>query len=421
MDGRRSVVIVEVIVVGTELLLGQIVNTNGSHIGARIADLGLDAHYQQTVGDNLTRMVAAIELAISRADAVIITGGIGPTQDDITREAICEATGRPMAFSDEYAAALRARYAEWSREMPESNLRQAEHPEGAELLPNPRGTAPGIALEYEGTLIFAVPGVPAEMHMLLDRQVLPRIKEKAGIESVLVSRVIRTWGRGESSIAERLGDLFDASTNPSMAFLASSGEIKVRLTAKAPTVDEAEALIAPVQAEVVERLGPLVFGIDGEEIEEVVLGLARDRGWTIGTAESATGGLVAGQITSAPGSSDVFRGGIVAYAADLKRDLLDVAPETLDQGIVTEETAVAMAVGARECLDVDVALSVTGFAGPDAEGESPGTMVIAVATPEHSQARTFHLPGDRERVRAYSVTASLQLLRLAMSGTWWGH
>src|SRR5665811_76577 len=332
MDGRRSVVIVEVIVVGTELLLGQIVNTNGSHIGARIADLGLDAHYQQTVGDNLTRMVAAIELAISRADAVIITGGIGPTQDDITREAICEATGRPMAFSDEYAAALRARYAEWSREMPESNLRQAEHPEGAELLPNPRGTAPGIALEYEGTLIFAVPGVPAEMHMLLDRQVLPRIKEKAGIESVLVSRVIRTWGRGESSIAERLGDLFDASTNPSMAFLASSGEIKVRLTAKAPTVDEAEALIAPVQAEVVERLGPLVFGIDGEEIEEVVLG---------------------------------------------------------------------MAVGARECLDVDVALSVTGFAGPDAEGESPGTMVIAVATPEHSQARTFHLPGDRERVRAY--------------------
>jgi len=421
MDGRRSVVIVEVIVVGTELLLGQIVNTNGSHIGARIADLGLDAHYQQTVGDNLTRMVAAIELAISRADAVIITGGIGPTQDDITREAICEATGRPMAFSDEYAAALRARYAEWSREMPESNLRQAEHPEGAELLPNPRGTAPGIALEYEGTLIFAVPGVPAEMHMLLDRQVLPRIKEKAGIESVLVSRVIRTWGRGESSIAERLGDLFDASTNPSMAFLASSGEIKVRLTAKAPTVDEAEALIAPVQAEVVERLGPLVFGIDGEEIEEVVLGLARDRGWTIGTAGRRLGGLVAGQITSAPGSSDVFRGGIVAYAADLKRDLLDVAPETLDQGIVTEETAVAMAVGARECLDVDVALSVTGFAGPDAEGESPGTMVIAVATPEHSQARTFHLPGDRERVRAYSVTASLQLLRLAMSGTWWGH
>ena len=413
--------IVEVIAVGTELLLGQIVNTNASHIGARIADLGLDAHYQQTVGDNLARMAGAIELAMSRADAVIITGGIGPTQDDITREAICEATGRAMGFSAEYAVALRARFAEWSREMPESNLRQAEHPEGAELLPNPRGTAPGIALEHEGTLIFAVPGVPAEMHLLLDREVLPRIKEKAGIESVLVSRVIRTWGRGESSIAERLGDLFDASANPSMAFLASSGEIKVRLTAKASTVDEAEALIAPVQAEVIERLGPLVFGVDGEEIEEVVLGLARQRGWTIGTAESATAGLVAGQITSVPGSSDVFRGGIVAYATDLKRDLLGVAPETLDQGVVTEDTAVAMAIGARERLGVDVALSVTGFAGPDAEGEPPGTMVIAVATPEGSQARTFHLPGDRERVRAYSVTAALQLLRLAMSGTWWGH
>ena len=412
--------IVEVIAVGTELLLGEIVNTNASHIGSRVADLGLDAHYQQTVGDNLARMTAAIELAMSRADAVIVTGGIGPTQDDITREAICAATGRAMVFSEQYADDLRRRYEQWSRTMPESNLRQAQHPEGAELLPNPRGTAPGIALDHAGTLLFAVPGVPAEMHLLLDDHVLPRIREAAGIESVLVSRIIRTWGRGESSVAEQLGDLFDATTNPSLAFLASTGEIKVRITAKASTVEEAEALIAPVQSEVVERLGSLVFGVDAEEIEQVVLALARERGWTIGTAESATAGLVAGRITSVPGSSDVFRGGVVSYAEDLKRELLDVDADTIRRGVVSEETAEAMALGARALLGVDVAVAVTGFAGPEAGDEPAGTMVIAVATPEDCRSRTLRLPGDRERVRAYSVTAALQLLRLAMAGHWWG-
>ena len=241
--------IVEVIAVGTELLLGQIINTNVAHIGARIADLGLDSHYQQTVGDNLGRMESAIRTALDRADAIIITGGIGPTQDDITREAICAATGRSMAFSDEYARALEERYAKWGREMPVSNLRQAEYPEGAELLPNPKGTAPGLALEHDGTLIFALPGVPPEMYLLLDDHVLPRIREKAGIDEVLVSRVIKTWGRGESAVAEQLADLFESSKNPSMAFLASNGEIKVRLTAKAETVAEAEALIAPVQGQ----------------------------------------------------------------------------------------------------------------------------------------------------------------------------
>jgi nicotinamide-nucleotide amidase len=410
--------IVEVIAVGTELLLGQIINTNVAHIGGRIADLGLDAHYQQTVGDNLGRMEEAIRTALDRADAVIITGGIGPTQDDITREAICAATGRAMGFSDDYAQALRERYATWGREMPESNLRQAEYPEGAELLPNPRGTAPGLALEHDGKLIFALPGVPPEMFLLLDDHVLPRIKQKAGIDEVLVSRVIRTWGRGESNVAEMLGDLFESSTNPSMAFLASNGEIKVRLTAKARTADEAEALIAPVETEVKRRLGSLVFGTDEDTIETILIGLAKARGWTIGTAESATGGLLAGRLTATPGSSDVFRGSVVAYAPDLKSDLLGVSDETIASGVVSEETALAMAQGARRRLAVDVAVSVTGFAGPG--GEEPGTMIIAVATPERSQARTLRMPGDRERVRTFTVTAGMHLLRLALTGDWWG-
>ena len=410
--------IVEVIAVGTELLLGQIINTNLAHIGSRIADLGLDAHYQQTVGDNLGRMETAIETALGRSDAVIITGGIGPTQDDITREAICAATGRAMAFSDEYAQALRDRYATWGREMPESNLRQAEYPEGAELLPNPKGTAPGLALEHEGKLIFALPGVPPEMYLLLDDHVLPRIKQKAGIDEVLVSRVIRTWGRGESAVAEVLEDMFEASTNPSMAFLASNGEIKVRLTAKAPTAPEAEALIAPVEEEVKGRLGSLVFGTDDDTIETIVIDLAKAKGWTIGTAESATGGLLAGRLTATPGSSDVFRGSIVAYASDLKHDLLGVSDETIAGGVVSEETALAMAQGARQRLAVDVAVSVTGFAGPS--GETPGTMIVAVATPERTQARTLRMPGDRERVRTYTVTAGMHLLRLGLTGDWWG-
>ena len=410
--------IVEVIAVGTELLLGQIINTNVAHIGARIADLGLDSHYQQTVGDNLGRMESAIRTALDRADAIIITGGIGPTQDDITREAICAATGRSMAFSDEYARALEERYAKWGREMPVSNLRQAEYPEGAELLPNPKGTAPGLALEHDGTLIFALPGVPPEMYLLLDDHVLPRIREKAGIDEVLVSRVIKTWGRGESAVAEQLADLFESSTNPSMAFLASNGEIKVRLTAKAETVAEAEALIAPVQGQVEERLGSLVFGRDDETVEAIILGLAQERGWTIGTAESATGGLVAGRLTSRAGASEVFRGSIVAYATDLKHDLLGVDEATLEAGVVSEETAIAMAKGAQQRLGVDVALSVTGFAGPS--GDDPGAMVIAVATPEDARARTLRLPGDRERVRTYTVTAAVHLLRLALAGHWWG-
>ena len=410
--------IVEVIAVGTELLLGQIINTNLAHIGSRIADLGLDAHYQQTVGDNLSRMETAIATALGRSDAVIITGGIGPTQDDITREAICAATGRTMAFSDDYARALRERYAAWGREMPESNLRQAEHPEGAELLPNPKGTAPGLALEHDGKLIFALPGVPPEMYLLLDDHVLPRIKQKAGIDEVLVSRVIRTWGKGESAVAEMLGDLFEASSNPSMAFLASNGEIKVRLTAKAPTGAEAEDLIAPIEEEVRDRLGSLVFGADDDTIETILIDLAKAKGWTIGTAESATGGLLAGRLTAAPGSSDVFRGSIVAYASDLKHDLLGVGDEIIADGVVSEETALAMAQGARQRLAVDVAVSVTGFAGPS--GDAPGTMIVAVATPERAQARTLRMPGDRERVRTYTVTAGMHLLRLGLTGDWWG-
>ncbi|MDJ0498094.1 MAG: competence/damage-inducible protein A [Acidimicrobiia bacterium] len=411
--------IVEVIAVGTELLLGQTVNTNAAQIGSRLADAGLEHQYSTVVGDDHDRMVAAIRLALSRADALVITGGVGPTQDDITREAICSATQRELLFSEEYADRLRRWWAARGREMPDSNLKQAQYPAGADLLDNPKGTAPAIQLEHEGKLIFALPGVPAELEILLDQHVLPVLQDRSG-EGVVLSRVIRTYGQSESLVAEILADVFERSGNPSMAFLASSGEIKIRLTAHAPTEEEAEALVAPFEAAVRERMGSLVFGIDDETIENIVLGLARNNEWTVATAESATGGMVASRITAVPGASKVFRGAIVAYHEDVKRMSLGVADALIEEhGVVSEPVAIAMADGAARALEADVAIAVTGSAGPETLEQAAGTMVIAVHTPERTMARTVRLPGDRERVRTYTTTGALHLARLAMTGEWW--
>lgn len=411
--------IVEVIAVGTELLLGQTVNTNAARIGTRLAEAGLDHQHSSAVGDHPDRMVAAIQLALSRADAVLICGGIGPTQDDITREAICEATGRAMAFSDEYADRLRRWWASRGREMPDSNLKQAEYPEGADLLDNPKGTAPVIRLETDDGWIFALPGVPAELEALLDLHVIPFLRDASGA-GVVLSRVIRTYGESESRVGEMLADIYDEGGNPSMAFLATDGEIKVRVTARAGSTAEAEDLVAPVEAAVKQRMGSLVFGIDDDTIERIVLDLAKAHGWTIATAESATGGRVAARITSVPGASEVFRGAIVAYQEDIKRTNLGVAAELIEaHGVVSEPVAIAMADGVAAALHADVAISVTGSAGPDPQEKKVGTMVIAVHTPERTMARTVQLPGDRERVRTYTTTGALHLARLAMSGQWW--
>lgn len=409
--------IVEVVAVGTELLLGQIVNGNAATLGAALAEHGFDTNYQQVVGDNLERMTIALRTAVGRSDAVIITGGIGPTQDDLTREAICATLGVPMEHSAQYEQQLRERWAMLGREMPPSNLRQADLPQGAEMLPNPKGTAPGLAVRHEDTWIFALPGVPEEMELLLVDHVLPRLHAAEGAEGVIRSRLLRTWGRPESWIADRLDDIYTGSTNPSVAFLASGGEIKVRITAKATDAEAAERLIAPVETEVRERLGSSVFGADDETIESVIAGLLMERDWSIGTAESVTAGMVAARLTALPGSSAYFRGGIIPYAADLKRSLLEVGD--FSEGVVSEPTATAMAQGARARLGADVAVALTGSAGPEPLEQPSGTVVIAVATPEGASARTIGFAGDRERVRTYAVTAALQMTRLALVGKWW--
>lgn len=408
--------IVEVVAVGTELLLGQIVNSNAATIGAALAEKGLDANFQQVVGDNLARVADSIRLASSRSDAVIITGGIGPTQDDLTREAVCDATGLAMEFSEEYADHLREWWASRGREMPESNLQQAHHPAGAELLMNPKGTAPGLVIDHEGTRIFCIPGVPAEMEYLLHHEVLPRLSPASGDGVVLQSRLLRTWGRSESDVAETLDDLYRESTNPSLAFLASAGEIKVRITAKAEDDARASSMIEPVEKEIRSRLGAAVFGVDDETIERVLLRLLNDLGYTIATAESMTGGLLAAALTSLPGSSSVVKGGLVAYDPDLKHRLLGVEDVST---VVDARTAEQMALGGRELLDADVVVSVTGSAGPEPLEKPPGAMIIGVSTPERTQAKELRMSGDRERIRTYGVTNALHLTRLALIGKWW--
>lgn len=411
--------IVEVITVGTELLLGQIVNGNAATIGEVLAEHGYDSHFQVTVGDNPERMEATIAAALERADALIITGGIGPTPDDVTREAICAATGRTMRFSEEWAETLRARFAERGWQMPASNLRQAEYPEGAELIENPKGTAPGLALSHRGKWIYAIPGVPMEMAELLTRGVIPRLRQVTGASETLVSRVVRTWGRSESRTAELLEDLYGGSENPSLAYLASSGEIKVRITAKARDAATAEEMIAPVSEEVCRRLGWAVFGFDDQTIEQRLFELLEERGWTIGTAESMTAGMVAARIASTPGISRVFRGSVVSYATDLKERLLKVEPDALAGGVVSARTALEMAEGARRTLGVDVGVATTGSAGPTPTEEPVGVVYVGVATPEGTAARRLRMPGDRERVRIYAATAALHLARLGISGEWW--
>lgn len=406
--------IIEVVAVGTELLLGQIVNSNAAYIGAAIAARGHDAHYQQVVGDNLDRLTGSLQLAMSRSDAVIITGGIGPTQDDLTREALCAATGREMVESEEYAEQLRRWFEARGRTMSASNLRQAQHPEGAELLPNPRGTAPGLYLEHDGVKVFCVPGVPAEMEHLIDHEVMPRLDDHG--ETVLMSRLVRLWGRPESEVAELLNDLYVGSTNPSIAFLAGSGEIKVRITVKAADAATARALIEPMEKEIRSRLGDAVFGADDETAEKIVLDMLRARRWTIATAESMTAGLVAASLTAAPGASDTVRGGVVTYWSESKGELLGVSDITR---VVDATTAAEMAEGARRLFGAEVAVSVTGEAGPEPAEKPVGTVFIGVSTPERTGVREMRMPGDRERIRSFAVTSAIHLTRLAVSGKWW--
>lgn len=378
--------IVEVIAVGTELLIGQIINSNAAHIGQRLADEGFDAHHQVTVGDNLGRLSEAITTALQRADAVILTGGVGPTQDDLTREAICAATGRTMRRDEAHAGRIHDRIMARRGSVADSVLRMADYPDGAEPLPNTQGVALGVALNHEGQWIFAVPGVPREMTAMVDREVMPRLRLAAGKAAVIRSRVLHTWGFGESQVAEMLDDLYE-STNPSIAFLISDMEVKVRITAKAEHEESVEALIGPVETEVRKRLGDVVFATDAETNLDVISRLLDGR--RVGVHEVATAGMVTHRLSGITG----FAGGTTTVSG----------PDATD---LARQAAAAFAV--------DVGLGVSEARVVEDSGEEATEVTFAVVTRDGDTTRDMRFFGTGERARSYAVIAALHVLRQAL-------
>jgi nicotinamide-nucleotide amidase len=406
----------DVVAVGTELLLGQVVDTNSAWLGENLAANGIDSLLQVKVGDNLGRVVSVMGSTLANADAVIVCGGLGPTHDDLTREAIAAVMGVELVQDDDVAEVITNMFASRGRYMAANNLRQALVPVGATIIPQTRGTAPGlicpVTVNGVDKVVYAVPGVPNEMKEMVQRAVLPDLRRRSGDTGVIVSRTLRTWGDSESGLNERLDPLIsrlDEAGNPTLAFLASGWEgLKVRLTAKAATEAEAESLLDTWDAEVRLVVGEHVFSVDDETMESVVLALMRVRGLSLGLAESVTGGLVAGRLTAVPGASDVLRGAIVSYASDVKFDLLDV-PEG---PVVSEAAAGAMASGVRRVLGADVGLALTGVAGPaEQDGMPVGTLCVGIDDGSRVVTRTFRLPGQREQMRQMSVITALDYLR----------
>jgi nicotinamide-nucleotide amidase len=401
--------------VGTELLLGQIVDTNSSWIGEQLALAGIDSLFQTKVGDNWDRIRSSLELALERSDAVIVCGGLGPTQDDITRDVIADVMGVELELDPVIEERIREMFGGRGRHMPENNLRQAMVPKGAATIPQQPGTAPGLVCPIGDKVIFAVPGVPYEMQEMVTGTVIPELQIRAGVTSVIRSRVLRTWGQSESGLAEILAPRFDEldqSGHCTIAFLASGMEgLKVRITAKAATEREAEAVL-DTEVELLRGiLGDIVFSEHDETMEQVVVRLLRERGLTMATAESMTGGLVASRLTDVPGASDVFVGSVVSYASEVKYAVLGVPRGP----VVSAEAAEAMAIGACRVLDSDVAIAITGVAGPDEqEGVPVGTVFLAIAEGDHAQSVMVRLPGDRARIRQFATISVLDMLRRSL-------
>jgi nicotinamide-nucleotide amidase len=402
----------EVIAVGTELLLGQIVDTNSSWLGERLALAGIDCHFQVKVGDNLGRIAAAIRLALTRADAVLLCGGLGPTQDDITREAIADVLGVELVRDDEIVERIRSMFASRSRAMPDSNLRQAAVPAGATAIEQRMGTAPGLICTTGDKVIYAVPGVPHEMKEMVERAVVPDLVARAGETTTILSRTLRTWGMSESQLSEVVATRVDRQTNPTIAFLASGVEgIKLRLTAKAASVVEAQTLLAGEEAELRGLLGDTVFAVDDETMEDAVGRLLLAGGLTLAVAESLTGGMVASRLVDVVGASNWFRGGVVSYASEVKFDVLGVR----EGPVVTAEAAEEMASGAARLLSADVGLSTTGVAGPEEqEGKPVGTVFVGLHLDGRTESAELRLPGERQHVRGLATISALNLLRLRL-------
>ena len=403
----------EVISVGTELLLGEILDTNAKFLGAQLPALGIDLYYISKVGDNLTRLSEVIDRAWGRSDLVITTGGLGPTEDDLTREAIGRVMDEELQSDPELERQLREFFEKRGVTMPERNIKQAMLIPSSSSIPNPRGTAPGWWVERDGRMIVAMPGPPVEMERMWEKEVVPRLQSHPGApQSVLVTRTLKTSGIGEGHVDELVSPLLKG-TNPSIGVYARADGVQLRLAAKAPTAEEARQLIDPVETEMRQILGAFVWGVDDETMEFAIGEQLRNRGLTLATMESCTGGLLANVITNVPGSSAYFRGGLVSYATEMKIEWGVGSDIITEHGAVSAETAQAMARVARERLGADIGVGITGVAGPDPQEEKPpGTIHVAVdAGMIEPQTLSYQFAQSREAVRRRAVATALTLIR----------
>ncbi|MDA8352731.1 MAG: competence/damage-inducible protein A [Firmicutes bacterium] len=403
----------ELVAVGTELLLGQIVDRHSAFLSKELSQLGIDVFFHTSVGDNWGRLKEVVETAVSRSDLVIFTGGLGPTEDDLTKETVAEVLDVPLVEHPPSAEVLERLFSERGLSVPPSNYKQALMFDGGTVFPNPNGTAPGVAISRDGVTCVLLPGPPTELYPMFETHVRSYLESIRPDHEVVVSKVLRFFGIGESHLVERIDDLIRNQDNPTIAPLAKEGEVTLRLTAKANTRQQAEAIIAPVKESILQSVGRYVYGEDEESLERVLVTALAQQNRTVSLAESCTGGLLNHMITSVPGSSAVFQGGIVCYTDEVKKSMLDVSPDILaGPGAVSMETAQALADGALRRLGSDFALSVTGVAGPEpAEGKPVGLVYLGLAE-RNQPTRTYrlNLSGSREKIQIRAAKQALYIL-----------
>lgn len=403
----------ELISVGTEILLGDILNTDAQYLSIELAKLGISVIHQSTVGDNRERLLAQLDEAAKRSDIIILSGGLGPTPDDLTKEVCCEFFGKEMFLHEPTVEKIKKYFSSKGIEMAQNNLKQAMLPKDCVIFPNDNGTAPGMAIEKDGVHILVLPGPPRELKPMFQNCAVPYLMQFS--DRIIVSHNIRTFGIGESSMAERVNDLFDAQ-NPTVAPYAKDGEALLRVTAMAKTKEDAESLCEPIIEEIKKRLDAYVYGVDYNCIEEAVVGMLKEHHLKVATAESCTGGLIAKRITDVPGTSEVFECGIISYANGIKHKVLGVSEDDLNKyGAVSEPVAKQMAQGALKVSGADIAVSVTGIAGPDSDstGKPVGLVYIGLADKENVWVREIRTSRrDRSYNRYVSASNALDMIRL---------
>lgn len=403
----------EIIAVGSELLLGQIANTNAQFLSRQLAQIGVNVFYHTVVGDNSDRLLSAIEIAEKRSDLIIFTGGLGPTKDDLTKETIAAHLGRKLVYDQEALHSIELYFQRTKRVMTENNRKQALVIDGCNVLPNDHGMAPGMCLSTEKGSYMLLPGPPKEMKPMFLSYGVSSLLSSLEVNVKIVSRVLRFFGIGESSLEDKIEDLIDSQTNPTIAPLAADGEVTLRITAKAQEEDEANKMISKVEKEILSRVGQYFYGYDETSLMEELFHRLKDRQMTIACAESLTGGMFQQELTSLSGVSAVLKGGVVCYATEVKRDILKVKKETIDvEGVVSSECAEELAENVRNLFESDIGISFTGVAGPDEqEGKPVGTVYIGVSIKGFPvKVENLHLAGSREAIRIRTVKSGCSFL-----------